>query len=305
MMKKKHFLLLLLLATLWGASFLYIRVAAPSFGPFVLMDLRVLIAAGILAVYAWIRKKKISLLANWKDFLILGAINAAIPFTLIAYSELVVSSSLASILNALTPLCTAVVAWLWIKDPLGWKKIVGLLVGVAGVMVLVGLDLGQEVDPKVFYLAVACSLLATISYAFGGVYISKNLKKVDTLSFSIGQQASAGIWLLPFAITHLPVTMPTWQAWGSLAMLAIVSTAIAYLIYFSLIQSIGSIRTLMVTFLNPIFGTIFGAIFLSEAISSNLFIGLLLILFSIFLVSNLSEKKEKLPASDLSKRTAS
>ncbi|WP_044642766.1 DMT family transporter [Risungbinella massiliensis] len=304
-MKKKHFLLLMLLAILWGASFLWIRVAAPSFGPFVLMDLRVLVAAGVLGIYAWIRKKKIDLYANWKDFLILGAINAAIPFTLIAYSELVVSSSLASILNALTPLCTAVVAWMWVKDPLRWKKITGLLVGVAGVMVLVGLDLGQEVDSKVFYLAVVCSLVATISYAFGGVYISKYLKKVDTLSFSIGQQVSAGIWLLPFALTHLPTTMPTWQAWASLAMLAIVSTAIAYLIYFSLIQSIGSIRTLMVTFLNPIFGTIFGAILLHEPVSSNLFIGLILILFSIFLVSNLSEKKEEVPVSDLAKKTAS
>src|SRR5690606_11892948 len=134
----KDFFRLVLLASLWGASFLFIRIAVAPLGPFLLMDLRVLIASGTLMLYAFFLRRLPDLQKRWKEYLLLGTINSAIPFTLIATSELYITSSLAAILNATTPMFTAVVAALWLKDPLTWKKGAGLLLGFIGVAILVG-----------------------------------------------------------------------------------------------------------------------------------------------------------------------
>src|SRR5690606_23306514 len=134
----KDLLRLLLLASLWGASFLFIRIAVPQLGPFLLMDLRVLIGSGMLLLYAFILRRLPDLKRRWKQYLILGTINSAIPFTLIDASELYITSSLSAILSATTPMFTAVVAAFWLKDPLTWKKGAGLLLGFIGVDILVG-----------------------------------------------------------------------------------------------------------------------------------------------------------------------
>src|ERR671911_670818 len=157
---------LLLLGALWGASFLFIEIAVPALGPVLLVNLRVLLAAGALALCAVAVGSLPALRARWKEFLFLGGLNAAAPFTLIATSQLNLTASLAAILNSTTPLFGAVVAAVWIGEALTVRKAVGLLLGVAGVAVLVGLD--PVPLSGVVLLAVGASLLAALRYAAGG-----------------------------------------------------------------------------------------------------------------------------------------
>ncbi|MGB8955415.1 MAG: EamA family transporter, partial [Tumebacillaceae bacterium] len=137
-MSARDFASLLLLASVWGASFLFMRIAAPELGPFMTTELRVLIAALALLGYAAVIRYRSEFFQRWRQYLVIGALNAAIPFVLICTAELHVTASLAAILNATTPLFTAFVAWAWVKDPLSVKKIIGLLIGILGVAILVG-----------------------------------------------------------------------------------------------------------------------------------------------------------------------
>ncbi len=130
--------MLLLLAALWGPSFLFIRIASPVLGPGVLVELRVFLATLALTLYAISCARLPALWVRWKAYLLLGAINAALPFTLIALAELHLPSSLAAILNATTPLFTAIIAALWLHERLTTKKVIGLIIGVVGVGILVG-----------------------------------------------------------------------------------------------------------------------------------------------------------------------
>ena len=202
----KDIVRLMLLASLWGASYLFIRIAVPQLGPFLLMDLRVLIGSGTLLLYAFILRRLPDLRRRWKQYLLLGTINSAIPFTLIAASELYIPSSLAAILNATTPMFTAVVAALWLKDPLTWKKGGGLLLGFIGVAVLVGWS--PIPVEKTVLLSVAVMLAASFSYAVGGVYAKKAFPDAPPLTLAIGQlggAAVAGWFLVPLGRVSLYV----------------------------------------------------------------------------------------------------
>jgi drug/metabolite transporter (DMT)-like permease len=179
--------MLLLLGALWGASFLFIEVAVPALGPLLLVDLRVLLAAAALALCAVIVGRLPALRARWREFLVLGGLNAAAPFTLIATSQVNLTASLAAILNSTTPLFAAVVAATWIGETLTVKKAVGLLLGVVGVAVLVGLD--PVPLSGIVLLSVGASLLAALCYALGGVYAKRTFLGVPPLGMGMGQQA--------------------------------------------------------------------------------------------------------------------
>ncbi len=179
--------MLLLLGALWGASFLFIEVAVPALGPVLLVDLRVLLAATALALCTVIVGRLPPLWARWKEFLILGGLNAAAPFTLIAASQLNLTASLAAILDSTTPLFAAMVAAAWIGEALTVRKAVGLFLGVLGVAVLVGLD--PVPLSGIVLLSVGASLLAALCYALGGVYAKRAFLSVPPLGMGIGQQA--------------------------------------------------------------------------------------------------------------------
>src|SRR5579883_1329186 len=197
-MKPRDSLFLLLLAALWGGSFLFIRLASPVIGPVVLMDARVLIAGLALLVYAALLARMPDLWRRWRAYLLLGGLNAAAPFTLIAFAELHLPASLAAILNATTPLFGAVVAFFWLHDRMTAKKIVGILIGVIGVVVLVGWS-PFPLTPLVL-LSVGASLLAACFYGIGGVYSKVAFQKEPPLALAMGQQLGAGVVLLPFAV---------------------------------------------------------------------------------------------------------
>jgi drug/metabolite transporter (DMT)-like permease len=276
---------LILLGALWGASFIFIRVGVPVLGPFVLMDLRVLLAAAALVLGAVAVGRLPKLRSHWRRFLVLGFLNAAVPFTLIAASEINLTASLAAILNSTTPLFTAVVAAVWIGEALTPRRIFGLLLGIVGVALVVGWT-PLTLSPVVL-LSIGASLAAALSYGFGGVYAKRAFSGLPPLSMAIGQQTGAGLLLLLPSAVSFPGEAPSSAVVLSVLALALLSTALAYLLYFRLITSVGPTSTLTVTFLVPVFGLLFGALFLGEPVGAGMLVGLGVILSSVTLVTGI------------------
>ncbi len=283
---------LLLLGAIWGASFLFIGLAVKAFGPVVMMFLRVAVAGAILAALARFGPRPASGLAwrkNWPKYVVVGLLNCALPFTLIAFSELRLTVSLAAVLNSTTPLFTVLMAALWSGQALPMRTIFGVLLGIGGVAVLVGagpltltLDLG---------IAVLASLVAAFCYGTATVYAARHLTGLSPIQASTAQLSSAAILLVIPATLSLPATMPSIAAIGALLALILLSTTIAYLLYFSLLQRIGSTGTASVTFLVPVFGSLWGALFLHEPFTTGMLLGLALILTSVGLVLRSTARK--------------
>lgn len=201
-MSRKDYSILLLLAFSWGASFLFMRIASPELGPVVTTELRVTLAAATLLLFAAVTKRKLGIWQHWKQFLVLGSINAALPFTLICMAELHLSASLAAILNATTPMFAALAAWGTQQEKPGLSKSIGLVIGLLGVAVLVGwspVPLSGKVLLSVFF-----SLGAALAYGFGGLYAARVGRGLAPLALAAGQQLGAAVVLLPLAVILPP-----------------------------------------------------------------------------------------------------
>lgn len=288
-MKLKDVVMLGGLAAIWGSSFLFIKIGAMALGPAALIELRVLLATLALLVFAYVRRHRVRILHRWWQYLVLGATNAAIPFTLIATAELRLDSGLAAILNATTPMFTAIVAWLWTKDPFTLGKLAGVLLGIVGVGVLVG---GSGSHGAGLWLPAGFSLLAALAYGVAGVFSARHFHGETPLDMAIGQQLAATLVLLPVSLLTWRYAEPSGTVVFAVVMLAVVCTAAAYLLYFALIHSVGALRTLTVTFLVPVFAVVWGAVFLGEAISWRTVVGLAVILSSVALVVRRGRRAE-------------
>lgn len=282
---------LILLGALWGASFLFIRVAVPALGPFVLMELRVGLAAAALTLYAAALARTPELRARWRQFIVIGTLNAAFPFSLIAIAEIHLTASLAAILNSTTALFAPLVAAVWIGESLVPRQAVGVVSGILGVAVLVGWD-PIPLSGAVL-LSVGAVLVASFSYALGGVYAKRTFAGVPSMTLAIGQQAAAAGILLPLAVATLPGELPSPIVALSVLGLALLCTAAAYLLYFYLIRSVGPTKTLTVTFLIPAFGLLFGVVLLGEPVGIGTLTGLVVILASVALVTGVGFGKMK------------
>lgn len=262
---------LVVLAALWGASFLFMRVAAPEFGPVALIALRVGIAAALLLPALALRGGPSGLRGRLLHVLVLGAINSALPFCLLAYATLSVTAGLASILNATSPLFGGLVAHLWLKDRLTRSRALGLAVGFAGVVFLF---LGRaSFRPGGAGLAVVAALTATLSYGVAASYAKRFLGGANPLAVAAGSQLGAALLLLPVAAALWPAGAVSKRAWGAVAALGVACTAVAYVLYFRLIASVGPARAIAVTFLIPAFAVAWGALFLGEAITFRMLAG--------------------------------
>ena len=284
-MKLSDVIDLLLLATLWGGSFLFMRIAAPVIGPVWLIGLRVLLAGLTLLPLIWRQKLMPDLRKRAGTLLFVGIFNSAIPFLLFAYASVSLPAGFTAILNATAPLFGIVVATVWIQERLTFGRIAGFLLGFIGVVLLIGFRPFEATIT--FYLATGAGLLASVFYAFLAPYVSKNLKGVPSLVIAAGSQLGAAVFLLPLMPFTVPDEMPNALVIGSVLALAVLSTAVAYILYFRLIQNVGSSRALTVTYLIPIFAMIFGAIFLSEPITTSMMIGCALILLGTAVANNL------------------
>jgi drug/metabolite transporter (DMT)-like permease len=289
-MKLRESLILLLLAAIWGGSFLFIRIASPVTGPVVLMDARALLAVLPLILYAVPFARLPHIRLRWKSYLLLGTLTA-LPYTLIGFAELRLPASLAAILNATTPLFTAVVSALWLRDRMTAKKVLGVQLGIIGVVVLVGWS-SLPLTPLVF-LSVGASLLAACLYGVGGVYTKITFQKEPPLSLTIAQQFGVALVLFPFALASAPAHFPSLQVVLAILGLALLSTSVGGLLYFHLLATVGPTSTLSVTFLVPVFGLLWGALFLKERLTIGWLVGLGIILFSMWCVTNLGYTDSK------------
>lgn len=262
---------LLLLAALFGASFLFMRIAAPAFGAYALAALRVGIAALLLLPIALVRQGAGELRGNWKPLLIMGVFTAALPFACFSYAALTLPAGVSALLNSTTPLWAAIIAWIWLGDRLtGWRTL-GLAVGFAGALVLFGTPIPDSVDGKI-YLAYLAALAAPLSYGVAASYGQRYLAHTSALVNSTGSLAAAALVLLVPAWATWPQDPIPWQAWLAVALLASLSTAFAYILFFRLLSRVGPVGTVSVTYLVPLFGLTWGAVFLQEAITSNMIV---------------------------------
>ena len=278
-----------LLAALWGASFLFTRIAAPAFGPFAIADLRTAIAAIVLlSLLSW-RGGVAELAPNALRLLALGAFNSAIPFTLFAYAALSITAGMASIVNATVPLFGALVAWLWLRDRLTLLQWVGLAIGFAGVLWLSADTASFRPGGDAF--AIAAALAGSLSYGISGSMVKRYLADVRPLAIAAGSQLAAATLLLPLTIFFLPPEMPSGADWLALIALGVFCTGFAYALYFRLISRIGPTKTLAVTFLIPAFAILWGMLFLNESLTLAMIGGCLVILTGTALATQLVRRR--------------
>jgi drug/metabolite transporter (DMT)-like permease len=261
-----------LLAAIWGGSFLLMKMGASEFGPFATAFLRVLMASlFLLPLLAW-RGQLGALQAKWGRILAVGALNSGIPFALFGFAVLHINTGLTSILNATTPLWGAVVAWLWLRDKPTPVRILGLIIGFAGVAALAWDKATFKAGAASPGLAVLATLAATLCYGVAASFTKKYMVGVPPLASATGSQIGATLFLFIPAATHLPAQLPSINAWLAIVVLALLCTAVAYVLYFRIIASAGPARAVAVTFLIPVFGVAYGWLFLSEVVTGSMLV---------------------------------
>jgi drug/metabolite transporter (DMT)-like permease len=281
-MKPKDLLGLLLLAAIWGSSFLFIKMVVPRVGVGITMSMRVMIAAAFLVIVVCANGKFPDLKKNWWRYLLLGLFNLVLPTALIVFSVSTINASTASILNAMTPLFTLLIARFWLNEKLGVQKISGLVLGLSGIIVLVGwspMPLNASTG-----LALLASLGAAISYGFGNVFSRVKFAGAEPMKTATGQMIAAAVLVSPILFTDTASGMVYTDVLLLLMVLGIVCTALAFILYFKLISRIGSVNTSMVTILVPVFGILWSAIFFNEPVTQALLVSLLLITAGLLLV---------------------
>jgi drug/metabolite transporter (DMT)-like permease len=275
--------LLIALSILWGGSFFFSKIAIAELPPFSVVLGRVSIAA--LALHIAVRLRGLRMPTDgslWGRFAIMGAINNLIPFSLIFYGQTQIASGLAAILNATTPFWTVILAhWLTADERLTPNRLLGVLCGLIGVVILIGPEmLGGLGNDGLAQFAV---LGAAISYACAGIF-GKSFRSIPPLITATGQVTATSILMLPIALViDQPWTLatPGLTTWGALVCLALLSTALAYGIYFRLLATVGATNLLLVTFLIPVSALLLGTLFLNERLALDDLLGMAMIGFGL------------------------
>jgi len=276
---------LLALSAIWGASFLFMRMGAPVLGPVPLIACRVLFAAIFLALVGAALRKPLHLRRNAGHYLVLGLFNSALPFLLFAFAARTLSASLLSILNATAPIWGAVIGAAWTRTALPARSLLGLVLGVAGVALLVGLAPGtlREGAP----LAIALALAASFSYGIATNY-ARSAKTVEPFANAHGSMWGATLLIAPALPLAPPSATPTLAIALAVLALGVVCSGIAYLLYFRLIADIGAASALTVTFLVPVFGVLWGHLVLAEPLGWNTLAGAAIVIVGTALVTGFS-----------------
>ena len=274
--------MLLALAAIWGSSFMFIKVAVREVSPGEVVFGRVLVGTlGLLPAVPFLsdwRRTWAGLRRFWWPLLLLGVLNAAVPFWLLAWSEKKLDSGLAAVLQASMPLFTAVFAYFFThSERVTGGRLVGVLVGFLGVLLLVG------IQPRGDVLSALAVLLTALLYAGSTVYAAQRLREASALVISLGALAFATLATLPLGIADLPDEVPSWKVIGSIVALGAVGLSVAYLLYFSLIAGSGAPYAALVTYLVPALALIYGAVFLDEGVTASALVGLALILAGVAL----------------------
>lgn len=277
-MGTREWLLIVVLSMLWGGSFFFIGIAVKQMTPLTIVLCRVGLASAVLMLYVYTSGKRMpASLKTWGAFLLMGALNNFIPFSLIVWGQQYIESSLASILNATTPIFSVILAHFLTRDErLTLNRSLGIALGWIGVGVLIGIEslggTGVQVAGQFAILGAACS------YAFAAIY-GRRFKGFPPVVVATGMLTGTTIMMLPVVlIVEQPWTLhPTMMTWGALISLSLFSTAVAYIIYFRVLSTAGATNLLLVTFLIPLSAILLGVLILGETFTWNAFVGMLLI----------------------------
>jgi drug/metabolite transporter (DMT)-like permease len=290
--------LLLIVAGIWGASYLFIKVAVDEIEPTAMMDLRLVLAALVLVPFLMLRLGPGRAVAEIRGAgagaFILGTVNMALPFTLIAWGEKYIDSGIAAIANASVPIFVVLLAVRFRpSERATGMRLVGVLLGLVGVGVLTGLH------PEGGWWAVAGTLavvVASLSYAVANLYTQHRFPTTSPLVITAASSVAAALVLLPLALFQLPDERPSWKALGSVAALGVGGTAIALIFFYRMLVQYGASRASLVTYLLPPFALVYGVIFLDERITLNAALGLVLILAGVALGSGVFRLARREPA---------
>jgi drug/metabolite transporter (DMT)-like permease len=283
-MSRRYGVMLLALAAIWGASFMFIKIAVRSIDPATLVFWRTGLGALGLAPFAPFVVGGRAVLGQLRRYAgplaLAGLLNAAIPFWLLNWSETRIDSGLAAVLQASTPLFAALLALRFSRaDRVTGARLAGVLVGFVGVALLVG------VQPEGDVLAALAVLGTALCYAAGALYGGRRLGHLPPLTMALGTMLSAAAISAPLGIAHSPDSFPGWEALASVAVLGFAGLSVAYVLYFAIISGAGAPRALLVTYLVPALALGYGVVFLDEALTASAVAGLVLILVGVALGS--------------------
>lgn len=259
------------LAALWGASFLFMRIAAPAFGPVALVALRVGGATLFLLPLLVARGRWRELVRHWRPIAAVGLFNSALPFLCFSYAALSINAGLSAVFNSATPLFAALIAWAWLADRMTPTRVLGLAIGFAGVVWIAWCRSRFDADGSAW--AIAACVVATLSYGVAPSLAKRYLTGVPPLAIAAGSQLAATVFLVVPAFWYWPAATPAPQAWLTAAALAFFCTGLAYILYFRLIAHVGPANAVAVTYLVPVFAIAWGQLFLGETLSAPLIAG--------------------------------
>jgi len=278
-MRTADYARLVALAAIWGAAFIFMRVAAPVFGPAWTAELRVLL--GGLALLAWFRALGFDpgLRVHWRFYLLIGTVNIAVPFVLYSYAAMHAPASLLSITNATSPIFGLAWAALFGDERVTLRKAIGLGLGVAGVALL------AQPSGVAAGLAILAALGACCAYGLAGPLIKRYAGGASPRGMAAGNQLAAAVVLIPLLLFLPPLAAPSGLAIANMLALALLASGVAFVLYFRLIADVGATRALTVTYLIPLFGIFWGWVFLGEALPAAALAGGVLILAGTVLVT--------------------
>jgi drug/metabolite transporter (DMT)-like permease len=281
-MKLTNIMWLIILAAIWGGSFIFLRVLVPVFGVIGPACLRPLIAALFLLGVLTITRYRIHWKRDWKFLCVIGLTNSAIPFYLFSFAALHIPAAISVVINSMTPMFGAIFAVIILKERLSLRTGIGLILGMIGVAFISG----SKALPTTFeaYIAIGACVAAALCYGFSGVLIQIHAKHIEAKSLAAGSQLFAGVSLLPFFIMNGVSSPLTPNIILTMIIFAVLSSGVAYLIYYYLIKEIGPTSTLSTMFIMPIFGILWGRLILGEAIYFQMIIGTCIILAGTYLV---------------------
>lgn len=263
-------------SVIWGMPYLFIKIAVDEMSPSVVAWSRLALAAAVLLPVAWKLGALRGLGERWRILALFAAVEMAIPWPLIGFGEVHITSSLAAILIAAVPLFVALIALRFDHSERPTPtRLVGMLIGLAGVAALVGIDIGGRTDELLGALAV---LLAAFCYAIGPMIVKRRLSDVDPLGPVAASLAIATLLVTPFAAADIPDSVPSGEAVASIAVLGLVCSALAFLFFFRLIAEVGASRATVITYVNPVVALALGVAILDESVTTGVVVGLLLIL---------------------------
>jgi drug/metabolite transporter (DMT)-like permease len=280
-MSRRHLGMLVVLAAIWGASFMFIKVALRDLAPIAVVWLRLALAAVVLvpAALVVLRRPAIAeIRRTWPHLAVMAVFNSALPFLMLSWAETRIDSGLAALLQAAAPLFTALILVRVGSDRVTGFRLLGVLVGFVGVALLVGVD-GARADA----VAALAVVFTGFCYAASGVYGGLHLRGVHPLVIGAGSMVIASLVTAPFALFSLPDSVPGWKETGSILALGLLGTGVAYMLFFAILTGAGASRSILVTYLVPATALAYGAILLGEPVTASAVAGLGLILAGVAL----------------------